>query len=187
MWLAVSSLPPCGDVQAWAVGAVGAVGHPGALLLLGNAPTWHWHPQPVTAGIPAVWLWMLLKQRVRGQCFGWLLELGAPILPAQPISRGAGCVCTLCCQGNATDIHVQPCPSVDFGPGNHIPLCFVSICPSLGFMTPEGLRLMRKSCPPRPCSAAQSSRLLHCCLLCFYCGAQKSPSCWFLRVTGWYY
>lgn len=197
----MSSLPPCGNVQAW---AVGAVGHPRVLLLLGECFSLALAPtatsllefqQQAPCGCRCFW-----SRRARGQCLGWLLGLGTTTVPAQPISRGAGCVCTLCCQGRFVS-RVMPLMSMC----SHAPVWMLvqaitspyvlqkvecERCPSLGFMTPEGLRLMRKSCPPRPLGPsllAQSSRLLPCCLLCFYCGALKSPSCWFLRVTGWYY
>lgn len=165
----------------------------------------------VTAGIPAastVWLWMLLekgKGAMHWMAPGFGNHHGActahrqrsrvclqPLLPGQ-----------VCFQDNTTDVHVQglqPSPVWILVQAITSPCALQKVeyehCPSLGFMTPEGLRLMRKSCPPRPlgpslptqallsCSEQQAPALLP---VVFLLWGTESPSFCFLRVTGWYY
>lgn len=110
-----------------------------------------------------------------GQCIGWLLGLGATMVPAEPTSTGARCVGTLCCLGMFAS-RVKPQLAMSRAHSNAPGWILVQAitspcalhkakcghCPSLGFTTPEGLRLMRKSCPPRPLGPSlptQSSKL----------------------------
>lgn len=159
-WLAVSPLPPSGDFQAWAVGS-GGCGHPAApgecshLALAPAATSLLEFQRRAPCGCGCSW-----SRRARGQCAGWLPGLGTTTVPPEPISRGAGCVCTLCCPGRFAS-RVMPqmsmCRAHSRAPvwilvhAITSPCALQKVecerCPSLGFVTPEGLRLMRKSCP----------------------------------------
>lgn len=158
----------------WARGAVAI------LLLLGNAPTWHWHPQPRhcwnSSGERRVVADARGAEGRGGQCAGWLPGLGTTTVPAEPISRGAGCVCTLCCPGRFAS-RVMPQMSMRRARSRAPVWILVHAitspcasqkvecerCPSLGFVTPEGLRLMRKSCPHKSLGPSLPTQALLSC------------------------
>lgn len=136
--LAVSSLPP----SLWECsGTSCGLREPWAILELccswGMLPPGPGTCSHSTAAIPAAstaWLLrMLLEQKGEGAMPGVAAGFGShhrACTALQPRSRACLHLLLpgeLCFQGNATDVQVQGprlCPGVDFGPSDHIPLCF---------------------------------------------------------------